>query len=165
MHKAYHVLGASQYQWYALPMSPKRYVFGYGSIVNPASMAKDIDPKLFRKWTILNGYERIFDWPVDGALALNLRKNPEKSIDGILIEVDDESFEALERREKGYSPVDLSVLIDEKLDGNVFAFIAPNEAHPDMHIAKDYFDLCADAIPRSFKGAWLASTVIENPIN
>ena len=50
-------------------------------------------------WTRLLGYDRIYNAPVDGYLALNLRLNPNKSVEGTLLEADDETFASLEKRD------------------------------------------------------------------
>jgi hypothetical protein len=110
------------------------YVFGYGSILNPTSMAKDISPKSFVKWTTITGYERIFD------------------------------FAALEKREKGYSAVDITAAMTEPIDAEVYCFIGPNNKYPELSIPRDYFDMCVSAIPQTMQKEWLAETIVENPI-
>jgi cation transport regulator ChaC len=144
-------------------MTEKKYVFGYGSILNPASMAKDIDPKHFVGWTVLEGYERIFNVPVEGALALNLRECEGKSVEGVLIEATDEVMKALEKREKGYSAI--SVTSNSKnIDGEVVAFLAPQTDNPEMHILQSYVDECVVGVPISLRKQWIEDSIIENPI-
>jgi hypothetical protein len=145
-------------------MNSKRYVFGYGSILNPASMEKDIPAKLFKKWITINGYERIANVPVDGALALNLRPHPTKTVEGVLVEVDDEAMTALTKREKGYTAIDITSCCGEIIDGTVYSFIAPQGEFPDMHILKSYLDECLAGIPESLQENWLRETVLQNPV-
>jgi cation transport regulator ChaC len=148
--------------------SPKRYVFAYGSLLNPASMAKDIRAKYFTTWATLHDYERIFETPVSGLLALNIREQSGKNIDGMLIEADDKTYKALERREKGYSAVDVSTLITCAMgipkDAIIYTFISAHGEYPDMHISQEYYDTCINAIPESLRSDWIATTIRNNPI-
>ena len=146
----------------------KRYVFAYGSILNPASMAQDIRAKYFTTWATLHDFERIFETPVKGSLALNIREQPGKNIDGMLIEADEKTLKALERREKGYAPVDVTASISstKRLEDNavVYTFISPHGEYPEMHISQDYYDTCINAIPESLRSDWIATTIRNNPI-
>lgn len=145
-------------------MNEKRYVFGYGSIINPGSAAKDIDPRYFERWVTLTGYERIFDAAVDGFLALNLRPAPHKSVEGVLFATNEASWDAFIQREKGYSPTDITKSLTENVDGQVFAFLMPNYQHHNLTIMQSYYELCVSAIPVSLRTTWIAETIIENPI-
>ena len=146
----------------------KRYVFAYGSLLNPASMAKDIRAKYFTTWATLHDYERIFETPLKGSLALNIREQAGKNIDGMLIEADDKTYTALERREKGYTAVDVTASITctrgLAKDALVYTFISASGEYPDMHISPEYYDTCINAIPESLRSDWIATTIRNNPI-
>lgn len=146
-------------------MLEKRYVFGYGSILNPMSAAKDIEPKCFVRWVQLRGFERIYDAPVDDYLSLNLRPNPKKAVDGMLFDATYPAiFAAFQQREKGYTPHDVTEQLSEIVDGTVYVFVMQNVKHPDRSIPRSYYDLCANAVPLALRSTWIAETIIENPI-
>lgn len=142
----------------------KKYVFAYGSLLNPKSLSKTLPGKRAAKWTKLLGYQRKINAPVGGYLYLNAVPRKEKSIPGKIILITENELEALKLRESGYACVDVTDNLEATVDGIVYSFLAPNEAYPDLKIPRSYLSTCLVGKTKSERRAWLEETLIENEV-
>jgi len=93
--------------------------------MNPYEIAKELKVKsseICKKYkakvAVLRGYKRIFNkqslkWRA--ALNLKFTGKPEDEVWGILIEVSDEEYEKIKRRERGYVCIGIQVLVNGEL--------------------------------------------------
>jgi cation transport regulator ChaC len=121
-------------------------VFGYGSLVAPASVARTIDRIIDhpdeRVVTHLHGYGRRWNygsqllsgnWTIDGisvregvVVSLGLEESAEEWCNGVSILVDDDELAALDARESDYELTDITdrVAIDaDRFAGQVVTFV------------------------------------------
>ena len=113
-------------------------------------------------WTILKGFKRIFNKPgKSGHRYLNIKKDPNSSIKGVLIKVTEDEFEELEKREYGYTACDVTAQIDMELprDAVVYAFISP--PFSGFTISRAYLDTVLAALPEEERGQWIQETDFE----
>lgn len=114
------------------------WVFGYGSLVSPASLARTIgrlvDPGDVAV-TQLTGYGRrwnygaaqvVGDWTADGnevvggvMVALGLEPSPGESCNGVAVRATEDDLRRLDRRERNYDRTDVTDLVrfDEPVEG------------------------------------------------
>jgi cation transport regulator ChaC len=154
------------------------YIFGYGSLVDIDQLKIYLDKtEDFSKHEIyickLNGYKRIWNVAMDNSknlenykfykekineelirpsyfvTFLNIQKDVNYNILGILFYVNKTMLEKLILRERNYDLIEISKDIDINLDDKVFAFIAKKTAierfNNGLHnnksiISKEYFD-------------------------
>ncbi len=131
--------------------------------MNPASLEKTLPGKREVARATLRGYQRKMNAPVNGYLYLNIVPDSEKSIDGVMIAIDDEDFARLKRREIGYEAVDVSDKVSYA-PGTVYAFVAPDKHHPGLPILQTYIETCSRHLSEGERETWLAETIIQNPI-
>lgn len=111
-------------------MRGETWVFGYGSLVSPSSLATTIgrvvDPSDVAVAT-LRGFGRRWNygakhvraaWTHDGVdvvdgimVALGLDASPDESCNGVLVRVTDDDLVRLDRRERDYDRTDVSELV------------------------------------------------------
>jgi cation transport regulator ChaC len=103
-------------------------LFGYGSLLSPASTALNIKTAKHRRLGVLKGYERVFNLVSVSQIKMNpahlktmevgaLSVRPgEGYVVGVLFEIDDEEFPAYKRREARYAIVEVPV---EEANGSV----------------------------------------------
>lgn len=116
------------------------YLFGFGSLINIKSAQKSFGRILKQEDLIpveIKGFERVwnaqesikFDNIPTNGVFLNIRKNPNESIWGTIIKIDDEELEILKIREKNYSciTIDSSDVLNSNLKENIIAFMTTNE--------------------------------------
>ncbi|MCP5220255.1 MAG: hypothetical protein H6944_01010 [Zoogloeaceae bacterium] len=134
----------------------KIYVFGFGSLVDPASFSRTIGRA---QWVIedfplatLKGYKRVWDVAMDNRVSLpgykhyvredapdsplaayvcflDVVREPSKEVVGALAAVNAEEFERLKLRERNYAAVDVTAdMAHPPLDGRVFTFMGLDEA-------------------------------------
>ncbi|GAB3903255.1 gamma-glutamylcyclotransferase [Larkinella knui] len=134
----------------------KKYVFGYGSLINCSSASKALNRNLSKEDIILVNlinFQR--NWSLwDEVFSLKLQKNVKgiflnilqsqgNYMNGIIIEVSDEELKNLVIREKNYDCIDVTNNIeftDKNLSDNfeVYSFIGKNEYIFDENILDGY---------------------------
>ena len=142
----------------------QQYVFGYGSLMNPRSLQRTLPGKIIEGKAVLMGYRRKFNVPVERHLYLNIIQEQGSSVKGVLVCVLDVELEELKRREIGYQCVDVTESIKERINGLIFAFIAPDKSYPEMTILQSYINTCLGGVQEEEKIEWIKETVIENKI-
>jgi hypothetical protein len=140
------------------------YVFGYGSLMNPMSLARTLPREHTFHPAILPGYQRRMNKVYRDYLFLNIVPHPDSEVDGLLIPVNGNELETLKIREQGYTCVDITNLLRDAVDGTAYTFIAPDVSYPDLTIKRSYIDRCLGGVPPERHDEWLAATVIENDI-
>ena len=136
------------------------YVFGYGSLVSPASAARSLGREVAalpaarlgghrRDWGI--GVPVVFD---DGTRAtgafLDVQPDPGSAVLGALLRVSAEELRILEAREAQYNAVDVTALVSTgaSLDGPVLAFMgrAQHRATRNRTLPSRYLELVTAAV-------------------
>lgn len=140
------------------------YIFGYGSLMNPKSLAKTLPGKRFFTFGTLSKYKRKINVLINDYLYLNLVKSNDSKVEGVLISITKKELLKLQKREVGYECVDVSSKLKPKIDGKVFTFIAPDKSYPGFKIPKSYLLTCTANMTRKKKEQWLKETIIENGI-
>ena len=129
-------------------MKPKNYIFGYGSLVNLASLQKtkgdaDLDSinyhychllKHVRIWNVgmdnskqIKGYKYYVN-PTDlkqpdiFVTFLNVQESSDYAVKGILFEVSQEELLFFDQRERQYSRKDITDLLDIEIDGTAWVY-------------------------------------------
>ena len=143
----------------------KIYVFGYGSLMNPHSLARTLPTKRHAHTATLSGYKRKVNAPVGDYLYMNIVESDDAVIEGVLIEVSKEELTKLEEREVGYDRYDVTNRLNISVNGRVFAFIAPDQHHADKKILRSYLHTCLLGVPHERRDQWLQETEIYNPIH
>jgi hypothetical protein len=119
--------------------APGGYLFGYGSLVNRRSLGRALGREVAAeelRAARLDGWRRTWGAAEqvipDGRTAvlwaqfLDLERDPTARVNGILIEITDAEREALERRERGYNRLDVTI------DGTpAITFAGRREAAPE----------------------------------
>lgn len=140
------------------------YLFGYGSLICPDSVARTLGrninaDQLTPVW--LNGYER--GWTVHDVARFDDEANPTptaflnitphagRRCNGIAVPVSMEDLEGFDRRERSYRRIDVSALITPALDRPIHAYVGcePWTEMPEQTVvAAKYDDLVESAIAR-----------------
>ena len=129
-------------------MKTKNYIFGYGSLVNLASLQKtkgnaDLDAinyhychllKHVRIWNVgmdnskqIKGYKYYVN-PTDlkqpdvFVTFLNVQESPEYAVKGILFKVSSEELILFDQRERQYSRKDITDLLDIEIEGIAWVY-------------------------------------------
>lgn len=140
------------------------YVFGYGSLMNPKSVARTIPGEREMVRTRLKGYQRRMNVPYGQYLYLNIAPREDIDVVGTVIPVTPEELEMLKVRESGYDCVDVTDLLEDEFDGIVYSFIAPDIPVAELKVPRSYILTCLDGIPAHEREQWLAETILENEI-
>lgn len=145
-------------------------VFGYGSLMNAASLAHSAPNARLLRPAVLKGYRRVFDFPNHHRTnpetglptsALVIRPDPHTQVTGMLIEVPEVECEALREREDGYVRTIVQTedgtpaltFVTEAPVTCAYAFGDPTQA--------DYLQICLDAArEHGFEDNFLKSTFI-----
>ena len=133
------------------------YVFGYGSLVSPASAARSLGREVGElRAAHLRDYRR--DWGIgvpvvfdDGTRAtgafLDVQADPGSVVLGALLRVSEDELRVLAAREAQYNTVDVTRAIAEEVDGSVYAFVGRAEHRAgDRMLPQRYIDLVAAAV-------------------
>ncbi len=142
----------------------KKYVFGYGSLMNPRSMQKTLPDKTAKQRVGLIGYQRKFNFAAEGHLFLNIVPRDGFVVKGVLVSVTNEELKRLKRREVGYDCVEVSDKVVSLVKGHVFSFIAPDKNFPNLKILRSYLNTCLGGLPREERTKWIEETIIESEI-
>ena len=127
-----------------------RRVFVYGSLMNPVEVARElgVDPSEVRerygvRVAVLRGYRRVFNkrslkW--GAALNLECTGKPGDEVWGVLLEVSEEEYERIKRREVNYQPKPVKVIVGgEPVDA--VTFISCKRAPPSAKPSKRYVEI------------------------
>jgi cation transport regulator ChaC len=125
----------------------KKYIFGYGSLINLISLSKTMNREVRQSEIIpvkLLDYKRIWnlketlyssklDKNING-IFLNIEESKNEWTNGVIFEVSELEFYALTQRERNYSCIDISkkvVPYKNKLNENynIFVFVADNKIY------------------------------------
>lgn len=142
----------------------KKYIFGYGSLMNQRSLEKTLPGKKIADRVDLIGYQRKFNFPAESYLFLNIVPRAKYIMRGVLISVTDEELKTLKNRETGYECTEVTERIVETVEGRVFAFTAPDGNFPNLKILRSYLNTCLKGVPEKEQAKWIEETIIENPI-
>ena len=140
------------------------YVFGYGSLMNPESLARTLPREHSFSPAFLPGYKRRMNHRFGEHLYLNIVPREDSEVDGLVFPIREHELEVLKSRESGYQCIDISSLLREPLDRPAVTFIAPDLEHPDLTIKRSYILRCLGGVNPQRHDEWLAATLIENPI-
>ena len=117
------------------------YLFGFGSLVNIKSAQNSFKnrelKKEKKKKKKIKGYKRdwnsiesiCFEKEIVNGIFLNIQKDENSYIFGVMIKISEEEFEVLKLREKNYSCVTIKKesVINQKLDDDLIAFMTTKE--------------------------------------
>ena len=116
------------------------YLFGFGSLINLVSAQKSFKRVLTQNDLIpikIKGYERVwnaiesirFGNEIVNGVFLNIQKNENSILDGVIIEISQEELEILKLREKNYSCITIKSkdVLSEKFKSDLIAFMTTNE--------------------------------------
>ena len=141
------------------------YLFGFGSLINLASAQKSFKRVLTQndlKPVKIKGYERVwnaiesiaFEEEKVNGVFLNIQKNKESILDGVVIEISNEELEVLKLREKNYSCITIKSndVINKTFDSDLIAFMTTNEeklakiGDVNTYIPNKYIDVVKEAL-------------------
>lgn len=140
------------------------YLFGFGSLINLASAQKSFKRVLTQndlKPVKIKGYERVwnaiesitFEEEIVNGVFLNIQKNENSILDGVVIEISDEELEILKLREKNYSCITIKSadVLDKTIKSDLIAFMTTNEdkiakVGDNCFIPKKYIEVVSEAL-------------------
>ena len=116
------------------------YLFGFGSLINLASAQNSFKRVLTQNDLIpvkIKGYERVwnalesiqFEEEKVNGVFLNIQKNENSILDGVVIEISQEELEILKLREKNYSCITIKKedIFNQNLDEDLIAFMTTKD--------------------------------------
>lgn len=142
------------------------YLFGFGSLINLKSAQKSFKRVLTQNDLIpiqIKGYERVWnalesiqfnDEAVNGVF-LNIQKNENAMMYGVVIEISNEELEILKLREKNYSCIEIKAkeVINKRFESNLVAFMTQSsqklakKGDKNSYIPQYYIDVLKEALP------------------
>ena len=141
------------------------YLFGFGSLINLASAQKSFKRVLTQndlKPVKIKGYERVwnaiesiaFEEEKVNGIFLNIQKNKDSILNGVVIEISNEELEVLKLREKNYSCIVIkrADVLDETINSDLIAFMTTNKekiafiGQKDSFIPKKYVEVVKEAL-------------------
>lgn len=136
------------------------YIFGYGSLINEASLAKTIGREIRLSDSDVvqvKGFKRVWNYKVKveslllskivEATYLNLVTSKDSYVNGVIIKVTKDEFEKLKLREKYYSVIEVSEKIIDKKYEKVYTFLCEDKKYiaekgdENAVIMKKYIDM------------------------
>lgn len=116
------------------------YLFGFGSLINLASAQKSFKRVLTQNDLIsvkIKGYERVwnavesieFEDGIVNGVFLNIQKNENSILYGVVIKITEEELEILKLREKNYSCITIKKesILTKNIDDDLIAFMTTKE--------------------------------------
>lgn len=116
------------------------YLFGFGSLINLTSAQKSFKRVLTQDDLIpvkIKGYERVwnaiesiqFEEKKVNGVFLNIQKNENSILDGVVIEISQEELDILKLREKNYSCITIQSkdTLNKDFKSDLIAFMTTNE--------------------------------------
>jgi gamma-glutamylcyclotransferase (GGCT)/AIG2-like uncharacterized protein YtfP len=145
-------------------------LFGYGSLMNEASLKKTVPDAHNIGTDTLQGYQRQFDFKSpyrkneDTGIfssVLTISINTNCSITGILIELSEENHEDLLSREQGYERLEIELASGERASTFIAYGYTPYEYIFNDEVQSEYLKLCSSAAAEhGFLDNFLDSTFI-----
>ncbi len=113
------------------------YIFGYGSLINPESIAKTLDEPLeafMVEPAVLQGFERSWSLEesvfIDGKrdkevtmVFLNIKVQKGASCNGVIFPVSKQSLQEFDQRERRYDRVDVGAMITPRKDVPIYTYV------------------------------------------
>jgi len=140
------------------------WIFGYGSLMNPESLAKTSATARIVKRVTVRGYQRKANAMHEAfpEVAMNIVPNEVHEVFGALIDFPEADLPALRQRETGYEMVDITDRLVEEFGDPVHTFIAPNSVdYQGRRVRREYLDVCLAGVPPTEREQWLLETVVE----
>lgn len=116
------------------------YLFGFGSLININSAQKSFKRVLKQEDLIpvqIKGFQRVwnalesvkFDKDLVNGVFLNIEKNPQNTLYGVVIKITAQELEVLKLREKNYSCINISFkdVLNRDFDSDLIAFMTINK--------------------------------------
>ncbi|RXJ84689.1 gamma-glutamylcyclotransferase [Arcobacter cloacae] len=116
------------------------YLFGFGSLINLASAQKSFKRVLTQNDLIsvkIKGYERVwnaiesieFEDGIVNGVFLNIQKNENSILYGVVIKITEEELEILKLREKNYSCITIKKesILTKNINDDLIAFMTTKE--------------------------------------
>ena len=117
------------------------YLFGFGSLINIKSAQNSFKNRELKKEDLIpvkiRGYKRVwnsiesicFEKEIVNGIFLNIQKDENSYIFGVMIKISEEEFEVLKLREKNYSCVTIKKedIFNQNLDEDLIAFMTTKE--------------------------------------
>ena len=117
------------------------YLFGFGSLVNIKSAQNSFKNRELKKEDLIpvkiRGYKRVwnsiesvfFEKELVNGVFLNIQKEENSEIFGVIIKISEEEFEILKLREKNYSCITIKKedVLNQNLDDDLIAFMTTKE--------------------------------------
>ena len=117
------------------------YLFGFGSLVNIKSAQNSFKNRELKKEDLIpvkiRGYKRVwnsiesicFEKEIVNGIFLNIQKDENSYMFGVMIKISEEEFEVLKLREKNYSCVTIKKedTFNQNLDEDLIAFMTTKE--------------------------------------
>lgn len=141
------------------------YLFGFGSLINLKSAQKSFRRVLKQNDLIpvqIKGYERVwnalesiqFNDEVVNGVFLNIQKNENATMYGVVIELSKEELEILKLREKNYSCIEIEAnnVLNKKFDMPLMAFMTTQDdklaqlGNANTYIPTQYIDVLQEAL-------------------
>jgi len=141
------------------------YLFGFGSLINLKSAQKSFQRVLKQNDLIpvqIRGYERVwnaiesiqFNDEVVNGVFLNIQKNENATMFGVVIELSKEELEILKLREKNYACIEIDAknVLNKKFDTPLMAFMTTNnekiaqKGDANSFIPARYIDVLQEAL-------------------
>lgn len=146
------------------------YIFAYGSLMNPKSLAKTLPGQRDIKKATLRGFQRKMSVPFSGYAYLNLIPKSDHAVSGILVPVTGPEFDLFSSREEGYGRIDITKYLDQIPEGEVYAFIAP-DSECCLKVPRSYIETCTAGMSQLDKDVWIKDTLmgeiledLDNPV-
>ena len=117
------------------------YLFGFGSLVNIKSAQNSFKNRELKKEDLIpvkiRGYKRVwnsiesicFEKEIVNGIFLNIQKDENSEIFGVIIKISEEEFEVLKLREKNYSCITIKKedIFNQNLDEDLIAFMTTKD--------------------------------------
>ncbi|WP_198304443.1 hypothetical protein [Arcobacter vandammei] len=150
------------------------YLFGFGSLVNIKSAQNSFKKRELKRDDLISveikGYKRVWnsiesikfdDLEVNG-IFLNIQKDENSTIFGVIIKISEDEFEVLKQREKNYSCIKIKKedVLNLDLDDDLVAFMTTNEekiakiGDTNSFIPSRYIDIVKEGVenfPKEFQ--------------
>ena len=142
------------------------YLFGFGSLVNIKSAQNSFKNRELKKEDLIpvkiRGYKRVwnsiesvfFEKEIVNGVFLNIQKEENSEIFGVMIKISEEEFEILKLREKNYSCITIKKedVLNQNLDDDLIAFMTTKDdkiakiGQENCFIPARYIDVVKDGI-------------------
>ena len=116
------------------------YIIAYGSLMDSAQLSQTLGRTAQLRLIILNGVARIFNAPFAGYAYLNLRFDPNSSVEAAWFMLQPSELVKFAEREAG------SVL--SEVAPGYYAFVWPNPPSTALETPRSYLELCQTAAIR-----------------